>query len=721
MANYNELYYSTWGDLTKDRMKLTIEQLDYTGSTQRVYMAKAPVITYPEIKKGYDWLFSSGIEFELLATYDRQFANMFTNQIMKYRITLYHYNPAYVSYYPVWQGFIDSETYFESANEKINYNVKFTGSDGFKLLERFKYVDSNNAHYSGMTNFYNVIKNCLSKINYNGDISWLYVSCNKSTSVTGLTGATYNPLEDYSQLEKFFIQNENYYDEDNEAMDCLTVFKSVLDSFQLYAFQDCTTCLFYLIDDFNYRLTGTTRTFYQVYNMNDYTMYDKVTEPTYNTDINGNNPNFYNIKIDDTDGVYEIQTGIKTQKLNYSQYASNDVIEWNTKGEQFGDLSTIVQYAAGSSGYKWQEFRYNNHTYFDKLSIGSFVKYQGNGTENYNITDYYIKLNEGEFGDVTPANTFTLNYALPYINYDNRYYLKIELDSFFRTTDTTNQTPLDIRNARNVMKINVGNKRYRNTHTGGVTGEWTNSYQESDGVFINYFIDSDRSGSISDTWMTNKSDINSLEYNDFLMIPLNSALSGDLQIILTNYLYAWNGNVNVPANQKQHLIKDVRFKRFKITICDENGEVVELKDKEYEILIDDKYASKGDSIKLINGTNIDLLPISRGAIYENNGSKYVNINKIYNSRVIYNQLTDSFDYLTPQNYDILENLNLKNIIEQYETHRIMLSFTTTLTPLMFSRFSYSSQYPNKQFMLVGLENDYDNRQSKIKLIEYDNN
>ena len=91
MANYSELYYSTWGDLTKDRMKLTIEQLDYTGSTQRVYMAKAPVISYPEIKKGYDWLFSSGIEFELLATYDRQFANMFTNEIMKYRITLYHF------------------------------------------------------------------------------------------------------------------------------------------------------------------------------------------------------------------------------------------------------------------------------------------------------------------------------------------------------------------------------------------------------------------------------------------------------------------------------------------------------------------------------------------------------------------------------------------------------------------------------------------------------
>ena len=110
MATYNTLYKAYFKDLNNFQYELDIEQLNFTGSSSTVLLDTSPTVTYPDIKKGYDWLFSSGIEFSLVSATDRKFINLFTNELQKYRITLYAGGGL------CWSGFLDVENYEEDFN-----------------------------------------------------------------------------------------------------------------------------------------------------------------------------------------------------------------------------------------------------------------------------------------------------------------------------------------------------------------------------------------------------------------------------------------------------------------------------------------------------------------------------------------------------------------------------------------------------------------------------
>lgn len=719
MATYGLLYYSTFSDSENNRYKLEIQQLNYTGSSTQVKLAVAPVINYPDITKGYDWLFTSGIEFELLSETDRQYISLVTNDIQKYRLILKGIYSGY--YYPIWTGFLDTENYEESANENYNYNVRFTGNDGFKLLERFNYVDTNGNNYTGITSIWQVIVNCLSKIYWNTD-TLFYTNINKSTNIyvnDSTTGATFNPYDNYTTLHKFFIQNENFIDEDGVAMNCYDVLNAVLQSFNLYLFQDCTNSYLYLVDDITYSVSGNTQQFYKIYSTSDWSSYDNVTEMLYNIDINTDDTiNNYPAYIRATNGIFSSVTGIKSQKINYSQYASNELVNYSCNEDDLSDLSEIVSYATSSTNYKWQEYRYNNSEYWNKTTKGSFCKYVGNGVANSNVSDYYFKLNENEFGYVSiPSKVFTQKYKLPYLNFaTNQYKLKLVASAYFRTKDTPDdpeESSEAIYCVRTRLFVEVGNTRYCTTGY-----ERWDETPANDGFEITFYATPTLDTTVCDNWVTNTRYYNKYtELKEGHYIPLNADLNGDLTISFTDYIYAWNGDITVPANQKI-IDKDVRFKSLSVYIVDNEGNEISLDDIVYDGYIDEKYRSKGEEIKNIIGTNFNSLPLAKGSLYEYNGSKYVNVNNIHNSRIYLSGETFYFD--SSEN-NLLEKLAINNILNQYSTDKYGLTHTTTLLPFMHASITYNKQYPNKRFFLIGLKNNYNDSTSQIKLIEYDNN
>ena len=234
MTNYGEIYYATFADVDKNTYKLSILELNYTGATQEVRLVTAPVITYPQIQLGYDWVFSSGIEFDLLSVTDRQYIHLFTNELQKFKVIIYKKNSSGVYNIIHWKGFLDTEIYSEELNRKSNYPVRLTGNDGLKLLDNYKYLDSSGNSYGGITDYLTIITNCLTKIDFDTNVK---IAMNKSTTIYS-TGATYLPSSNICPLSKFYGNNNNYYDEEGEPMSCYDVLTSVLKSFQLYIFQN---------------------------------------------------------------------------------------------------------------------------------------------------------------------------------------------------------------------------------------------------------------------------------------------------------------------------------------------------------------------------------------------------------------------------------------------------------------------------------------------------
>lgn len=702
MAIYSEKYYATFSDTDNNRYKLSIEEINYTGSSTQVKLAVAPSITYPAIQVSYDWFYTSGIEFELLSETDRQFIDMFTNEMQKFRIILYIYSKS--SYTVVWSGYIDNEIYSENLNAKFNYNVKITGNDGFNLLKNYKYVDDNNQVYSGITNVFTVLKNCLTKLNI-VDNTDLYLSFNKSTGLSG-EGAIYDINSNYNLLEKYYGYNENFYDEENEPMSCYDVINSILNTYQIYLFKDCGLNRIYLIDDLCYKVSSGDTNYFYIYDLNDWTLKGKTSIELSSFDINNSS-----ITIQNTTGNLQMQTGINSQKIEYSQYATNVMINWKSSESDFSSSATTTVYSTDSD-YGWKEVKYTGCTYFNKTSKGSFCSSIGTGAKNYNNKNYYIKINENEFSANNTNTVFTLKYKLPFLNASEKYYLKIGASAYFRTRTIESDDGVNLTDGRLMVKINIGNKRYVSSDINNIG--WVDTYNENDGYYLDFYDTLDRSTYINDMYMGNKQRKLSTyeEPFKFQMIPLDNLINGIIELNITDYAYVFKYPNNSTLITS---VKDIRINSFDLSLVDTQGNEIDLTDLQYEGYEDEKYKSKGKSIKYVIGTNVNDIPISRGSILIWNGSKYANVNKVYYSRVV------DGSYVTPDKYNIIENLNLKNILNQNKVNRLSLSMIVKQLPYLYCNILYTLQFNNKQFMINSITNDYDNNTSKLNLIEYDNN
>lgn len=208
-------YYYTYRDIANQQY--TVNILENTPDTLTPLQIKGYqepfIVNYPEITNKLQTIRGSGATLNILSETDRQFFNLYTADMMQYKVN--HYKGASL----VWTGYLDSELYSEPFNELTNYPVSFAANDGFNLLERLNYVDDSSNKYTGIVTQWTVLTNIFSKLGLT--LNNIYVGL--STTIDGVTIGASETI-----FHKHYIIQENYYNEDNEPESCRKVLEGIL-------------------------------------------------------------------------------------------------------------------------------------------------------------------------------------------------------------------------------------------------------------------------------------------------------------------------------------------------------------------------------------------------------------------------------------------------------------------------------------------------------------
>lgn len=139
---------------------------------------------------------------------DRQFLDLYSIEAGTIRADVFRNNELY------WSGMLDTELYEEPYSENADYNVTFSFSD-FAVLDRVKWTKT------GVCSIQDVIDACVAEmgIRYNGIQKYISTKTSSSGSVINLSS--------------LYVVNENFYDEDGEAMTMREVLDEVLRPFAL--------------------------------------------------------------------------------------------------------------------------------------------------------------------------------------------------------------------------------------------------------------------------------------------------------------------------------------------------------------------------------------------------------------------------------------------------------------------------------------------------------
>lgn len=218
---WNVKYYYTFKSLNENKFKVEIltEATGVTTPTEIIGAATPCVLEFPTYKK-LDIIRVSGATLRLISTEMFKFLDLGTDNIQEYKVIIYKNDNVY------WAGWLDSELYNENLSEYENYEVEFTASD-FNVCERIKFVDDNGNNYTGISTLFDVLLRCLNKLKLTNTIN---ISISTSSTQFGLE-------ENETILHKLFIQNQNFYDEKNEAMNIKEVIENVLQAFGLILIQ----------------------------------------------------------------------------------------------------------------------------------------------------------------------------------------------------------------------------------------------------------------------------------------------------------------------------------------------------------------------------------------------------------------------------------------------------------------------------------------------------
>jgi len=692
MDSYGLLYTTSFKCLNGDSYDMWIEKKNYVGSSSSITLSSSPIIKYDELKKEYEFVFSSGIEFSLNSSTDRQFINLYTNDIQLYRIELFK-NTQYCGCY-----FLDTETYSEDFSILSGYDVNLTANNGLKLLQRYSYVDTSGYNYTGVQSLWDVLSNCLKKINFYSQ--FIYVNIN--TTISGITNSS-----SQTTLHNTYVKSSNWYNEENEPMNCYDVLKSILQSYQAYIFQDYLDGRFYLIDKIT--LSNSSNT-YKYYDMQGYNYQGQTVITTNSYDIS-------TIKMANNTSTFEKVNAINGQKLNYSQYATDNIFKYSASVNDFSNSATTVMYSPTSTDFKWQETYYTSGNTFTLNNAGThFVKMEGKGSRNLKEYDYYIKIDKNYFDIGNHDVVLLIKNPLEFTNWTSgKYRLKIEMNAYCRTKDKLGddtETPKKIHACYWGLILRVGDKQYRYNTWGNIPTE-EEYFGDARWCLFNaaFFGDAKLSVTSTDQWITNNQvktwggDLVQNEYSEIVTninIPMPSTLSGDFYLGITNMINAVNyGYDAFYETYMNPYLDDVRLKSITLTVVDLQGNIIDTSDILYEAKLDMKNSTSGTEIKQLLGTNVKELPIAKGSLMYLTGSTY---NYIQN-------------WVRSGSTDCLERLNLNNIVNTYQNVSNSLSCTTNIIPSLLSVITYNNYLTGKYMICdMGVYLEDSITQIKIKNI-----
>ncbi len=340
MYNYTA-YTGTWKDLDDNDYRVDILQ-NTSCTPENVDFANSP-----ELERMFDFDINaqgSGLFLSLISDTNMKYVNLFTGDIKEFQVIGKKNGSTF------FNGWLDTENYTEPLDSLEGYDVEFTANDGIAILERMKFVDANQNHYTGVTSLWNIINICLDK----SELDWQYIYVSSGLIVSGVS--------DNSTV--FHISsgfNDNYYDEDQEPFDCRKVLEAALLNYKLIIIDNS---VFIIYPELFTQEAITYKRF-------DYSTKEYIDDVALSNIIG----DLADINFTSTNATMSIQTAYNKATLEYSPYILTDLLNYNAKDDTFSN-----KVGTSDNGYNWDLHTGSEHWELVSSGTTKFVhQYDANG------------------------------------------------------------------------------------------------------------------------------------------------------------------------------------------------------------------------------------------------------------------------------------------------------------------------------------------------------
>lgn len=604
---YQKKYYYTFVKLGTSEVH-TVELWQNTGATltaEQVTAALNPfVVEMPELDHKFQVVRGSGCTINLLSKTDGQF---FTG--------LYHVDPQefmvkhYIGGSLNWIGYLNAEMTDEPYDINFNYPFSITGNDGFSLMDRFSFVQSDASQYTGIKSKFEILQICLNKI---------ALPYNEIRIALATTGPTIGVNE--SLLHVSYVNCANFYDEDGKPMSLREVVESILATYGAYIRLEDTNIQICDIDTLARNSSVTYRRFTQ----STGAYVGAIAIP--------NTKDISVIKYARTGSRKELSGGVNRQVVSYSPYPVKTIMNesligtdefttesetWSTKdgyyyktleGNTYWDIDLAKQVSLNPSTF---EISYLTNQEDANIYL-RFPRYAGlNGRVAYIKDNPYLNISGASINPIISEPGRPIRRRTKY--YDGVAFL-ITGHVLVKTKDNPYD---DSEVGKNIItlglscRIKVGNKYYNSAINGwDTTGTNFDLYTDdpNNEIIADKFVHIGEKGNGARIIVGN--------------ISTEIVLDGELEFeIWSEYKSNTKENTTLITNSTD--IKEIWLNQISIELVNFDGSEIEDNDKEYIGLLDKTFQNEGEKIELTCGTDTQFA--DRGKILNLDGAEYKDI------------------------------------------------------------------------------------------------
>lgn len=640
---YQKKYYFQFTDPV-NRVHV-VELWQNTGATLTAEEIKGGVVPFsvelPELNHKFQVVRGTGATIQLFSDTD-----------MKFYTGLKHVDPTefmvkhYIDSALNWCGYLNSDMYSEPYDINFNYIITTTANDGFSLMDRFRFIQSDATNYVGIKSKWELLQICLNKL----ALPYTDIRVKLATTFSGFSGDS-----DSTILHESYVNCANFYDEDNLGMTLREVIESILAPYGAFIVQSGGSI--YIVDI--HTLAGGGSVTFQKFNASTYA-YVSTVSVTVEKAIS-------DVKYIGTGHGIERSGGTNRQVVVYSPYPDKTMVEQMiTTPDEF---TTIPSTFSDRDGYKYRTLE--GHYFWQTVSPASFEESCKDLTSDRTV---YVSLpKSGTYEPflkiLTPANIFKSLTGSKYLTSQNNYGISKTYLSGIAILVTgkilvkRNANPYVPTESSSIVKYDINFVTrigsYYFDQSLNVYGGWSTS-----GSSLNNYIPTSSSGVIADTWV----DIG--ENGQGFKIPINlpvegQSLSGDFDFqIWSKARMKSTGKSLLPANGvsgAESFGTPAWIKDLQLSFVNYDGTEISDTDIEYIGLLNELYANAGETITLTTGTQSKFS--DRAKIMQYDGSDYSDILEWTRDSQTYKieeLLLNSLCSNHQANYVTLTNMNLKN-------------------------------------------------------------
>lgn len=716
--NYKLIFYADYKSRSNNNCRLEVWQDTSNNLTPvEILAASSPIqIKYPDIDHKFEVIRSSGVEVNLLSRNNYQLLGMYTARIKEFKIV------HKVNGLEVWSGYLNTENYSEPFESTENYDVSFTANDGFKVLERIKYFQTNSlqpiAKDKNIISQWEVLKSCINNIGL--PFTEIVVGCATTTP-------SFTLGESETIFHKTLVNPNNFIDEDGISKNCLEVLEWQLSPYGLFILK--YKGVIHILD-YVTLLNGTPAKRYDS-NFN----YVGLTSGGYITD------DLQQVGFFENGATLDVINSYNKAKIVYSPYIESK-IETEVSESSLAEAKGELDYVDNSGEYSWKELIYNTDGAYTANSTSGvkFPSYialkKSYGTRNNNTSDtcYLVFKHVDDAGRQIPPislklsdinifegiKRFVYSPIIANITQSDNYFLNIKVEAYFRNKKFENSTNWNANKLENVIvnipfSVRIGD-RYWNDDT--------QRWEQGSGICAISYFGENYKAIATDMYITNRNMKNgftgivSYDWYDTVRgknIPLKG-VQGALTFFIYDGLKCRNSNSAEYNKEAQQIFYDYRIKSIKFSIVDSNGDEVDSNDVEITGRLLDDFENDFEEIKTYHGTN--------KGINKDGSDNLKTDNPLALGSLMYYDATNSIrnikQWTRQGRTSTIEDLLLRSIISNYQFKTISLRVPINLVSNIHGILTYNSQLPGKKFVVGGGSIDTTQEVANLTLIEISN-